>query len=103
MTLETIEQAIQDKLNYAPQLGAHYVFDFGDDGQLALDATQTPAVLSTDNVDEMLADAILRCDIATFRGFMDGSQDPNVAYMTGKLKIEGSLGYAMKLNNVLEE
>jgi putative sterol carrier protein len=103
MALDEIRQAIQDKLSYAPQLGAHYVFDFGDEGQLALDATQSPAELSADTVEEAQADAILRCDAETFLGFLDGSQDPNVAYMTGKLKIEGSLGYAMKLNNVLEE
>lgn len=103
MTLEEIERAIQDKLSYAPQLGAHYVFDFGDEGHIALDATQSPAQLSTENVDEGEADTILRCDAATFQGFLDGSQDPNIAYMTGKLKIEGAMGYAMKLNSVLEE
>ena len=103
MALNVIQRAIKDKLSYASQLGAYYVFDFGDEGQLALDATQSPAEMSTENVDESEADAILRCDAATFQGFLDGIQDPNVAYMTGKLKIEGSLGYAMKLNNVLEE
>ena len=103
MAIKDIAQAIQDKLSYAPQLGAHYVFDFGDEGRLALDATQSPAVLNIETIDEREADAILRCDIATFQGFLDGSEDPNIAYMTGKLKIEGSLGYAMKLNNVLEE
>jgi len=34
---------------------------------------------------------------------MDGRQDPNVAFMMGKLKVQGSMGLALKLNGFLED
>ena len=32
-----------------------------------------------------------------------GTQDPNIAFMMGKLKVKGSMGLAMKLNGILED
>jgi putative sterol carrier protein len=34
---------------------------------------------------------------------MDGTQDPTLAFMMGKLKVEGSMGLAMKLNSIIED
>ena len=37
----------------------------------------------------------------TFRGILDGSLNPTTAFMSGDLKIEGSMGAAMKLGSAL--
>jgi len=37
----------------------------------------------------------------TFRGILDGSVNPTMAFMSGNLKIEGSMGAAMKLGSAL--
>ncbi|MCL1629642.1 MULTISPECIES: SCP2 sterol-binding domain-containing protein [Roseinatronobacter] len=37
----------------------------------------------------------------TFRGILDGSVNPTMAFMSGDLKIEGSMGAAMKLGSAL--
>ena len=37
----------------------------------------------------------------TFRRIVDGEQNPLTAYMTGKLKISGDVGAAMKLKDLL--
>jgi putative sterol carrier protein len=37
----------------------------------------------------------------TFARIVDGRQNPVTAYMTGKLKVHGDLGAAMKLKNIL--
>lgn len=37
----------------------------------------------------------------TFRGILDGDVNPTMAFMTGKLKIEGNMGMAMKLGAAL--
>jgi len=34
---------------------------------------------------------------------MDGNLDPTMAYMTGKLKVEGKLGVALKINAMLSD
>ena len=38
---------------------------------------------------------------ANLEKMLAGSLDPTLAYMTGKLKVEGSLGVAMKLSGML--
>lgn len=37
----------------------------------------------------------------TFQGILDGSVNPTMAFMTGKLKIDGSMGLAMQLGSAL--
>ncbi len=47
------------------------------------------------------ADVTLTADADTFQGIMDGSENPTSAFMTGKLKVDGDMGLAMKLASVL--
>ncbi len=47
------------------------------------------------------ADVTLTATSDTFQAIVDGDMDPTSAYMTGKLKIDGDLGLAMKLSGVL--
>lgn len=99
MSLESITEKIKGKLAYAPAVNARLKFDFGDDGVLFIDATQNPAAISHDDDD---ADTVFSCSVDTFEKILDGTQDPNIAFMMGKLKIRGSMGIAMKLNALLE-
>ena len=40
-------------------------------------------------------------DLSVFmQSIMDGSSSPQAAFMTGKLKIDGDMGIAMRLANV---
>ncbi|PCI97087.1 MAG: SCP-2 sterol transfer family protein [Alphaproteobacteria bacterium] len=98
MTFENIEKTIREKLSYAPQLGAKIKLDFGDDGLILIDGTQNPAVMSNDDDD---ADTTFLCSLDLFTKIADGTQDPTMAFMTGKLKIQGSMGYAMKISALL--
>ncbi len=100
MTFENIEKTIREKLSYAPQLGAKIKLDFGDDGLILIDGTQNPAVMSNDDDD---ADTTFVCSLDLFNKIIDGTQDPTMAFMTGKLKIQGSMGYAMKISALLED
>jgi putative sterol carrier protein len=45
----------------------------------------------------------LIADLDLFKGLMDGTKDPNMAFMMRKLKIKGSMGIAMRLNAILED
>lgn len=101
MSLETIETQIKQKLMMAGDLKAKAKLDFGDDGFLFIDSTQTPAVISQNEDGE--ADVTLSCKKETFEGFLNGTKDPNMAFMMGQLKVKGSMGLAMKLNSILED
>ncbi len=43
----------------------------------------------------------LTASAETFEGMMSGDVNPTMAFMTGKLKIDGSMGQAMKLASIL--
>ncbi len=100
MTFEDIEKTMREKLSYAPQLGAKIKFNFGDEGVIFIDGTQSPAIMS--NEDES-ADTTFTCSLELFEKIANGTQDPTMAYMMGKLKIQGSMGQAMKLASLLSD
>ena len=47
------------------------------------------------------ADVTLTASRDTFEGILNGSTNPTMAYMSGKLKVDGSLPTAMKLGAAL--
>ena len=47
------------------------------------------------------ADVTLTADQETFQGMMDGDTNPTSAFMSGKLKVDGDMGMAMKLASAL--
>ncbi|HMH41216.1 MAG TPA: SCP2 sterol-binding domain-containing protein [Gaiellaceae bacterium] len=46
------------------------------------------------------ADAVITASDATFQKIISGEQNPTSAYMTGKLKVKGDMGAAMKLQKL---
>ena len=47
------------------------------------------------------ADVTLTASRDTFEGILNGSTNPTMAYMSGKLKVDGAMGTAMKLGALL--
>jgi putative sterol carrier protein len=45
-------------------------------------------------------DVTIRASKETFEGIASGEQSPTTAYMTGKIKIDGDMGAAMKLQKL---
>jgi putative sterol carrier protein len=74
--------------------------DFEGDGYVHVDATQNPPFASFEDKD---AEVTLVTSIETFSKILSGDQDPNIAFMMGRLKVQGSMGLALKLNAMLEE
>lgn len=74
--------------------------DFDGDGFVHVDATQTPPVATLEDKD---AEVTLVTSLETFEKILRGDQDPNIAFMMGKLKVQGSMGLALKLNGLLED
>jgi putative sterol carrier protein len=46
------------------------------------------------------ADCTISANEETFRQIVSGDQNPTTAYMTGKLKVKGDMGAAMKLQKL---
>lgn len=97
MSLETLAEKLQTRL---AGFGHTAKFDFDEDGIIHVDATQSPPVVTHEDED---AEVTLSSSLETFEKIVGGTQDPNMAFMMGKLKVKGSMGLALKLNSVLED
>jgi Putative sterol carrier protein len=47
------------------------------------------------------ADVTLTADADTFQSILSGDLNPTAAFMSGKLSVDGDMGMAMQLGNVL--
>lgn len=101
MSLESLTEQIRRKMSMAAGLSAKVTFDFGDEGVIFVDTNQNPPVINNEAGGE--CDLTLSCSTKTFEGILNGTQDPNIAFMMGKLKVKGAMGLAMKLNAILED
>jgi putative sterol carrier protein len=84
-------------------LGASVKFDFGPDGAIHVDGSVVPpqvSYLGISNNDQEAA-CTIRIALADFRQLLDGELDPTTAFLLGKLKVEGAMGIALKLQSAL--
>src|SRR5918993_4674390 len=94
MTLDQIEAKMRGRLAQFRAFNAVARFDFGKDGLLRLDATRSPASLSRDDGDAVCT---IRMSLDNFGKMLEGALNPTLAFATGKLKVQGSMGSALKL------
>jgi putative sterol carrier protein len=73
-------------------------FDFGGDGKIRIDGAAKPNVV--DNEDTA-ADCTVKVSMADFLEIASGKQNPQMAFMMGKLKVEGDMSIAMQLGKIL--
>lgn len=100
MTLDQIEAKMKQRLPHFRSFGRTALFDFGADGSLRLDASGNPATLTRDGGD---AETAIRMTIDDFDRMISGQLNPTLAFATGRLKVAGSMGLALKLAALLEE
>ena len=70
-----------------------------DQGVVYIDGNASPPSVSND---DKAADCTLKMAFADFDDMINGKLDGMTAFMTGKLKIEGDMGVAMKLQSILK-
>lgn len=69
-----------------------------DEGVVFIDLTTEQSVVNNDDVD---ADAVITTSLDTLEKLSSGDLNPMMAVMTGKIKIKGDMGAAMKLQSLL--
>jgi putative sterol carrier protein len=74
-----------------------YLFDIEGEGQWLVAVADGTVKVTEGGGD---ADATIETSAETFDKIVAGEQNPTTAYMTGKLKIKGDMGAAMKLQKL---
>jgi putative sterol carrier protein len=100
MSLEDATAAVRAKATTSPSLGHSIQFDLGANGVIYWDGTQSPPVIDNTPRD---AETTIGISLDDLNRLIAGALNPTMAYMTGKLKIQGSMGIALKMSQLLEE
>ena len=99
MTLEEITAQMQARVAEKGGIdGKTVTFDFGDDGKLTIDGTADPVAVNNDDAE---ADCTVIVDKDVFESIAAGEENAQMAFMSGKLKVEGDMGIAMQLGSLL--
>lgn len=69
-------------------------FVIADEGVVYIDGTEVSA-------SEAPADTTLTANADVFQNILEGGLNPTAAFMSGRLKVEGDMGLAMKLASLL--
>jgi len=92
---ETLETRIDPAK--AAGLTASYRFEIDGSGAWTVDVDDGKVSVSENGAD---ADCTISASSDTFMKIANGEQNPTAAYMSGKLKVKGDLGQAMKLQKL---
>ena len=84
---------LNEKLS-GSSFGGTAKFDIVGEGCIIMDEAGARA-------DDAPADVTLTADAETFEAILNGETNPPSAFMTGKLKVDGDMGLAMKLASSL--
>lgn len=99
MSLETTTAAIRDKVGEDSGLGATLKFDLGDDGVIFIDGNATPNEVTNEDKE---AQCTVRMSHSDLEAMLKGDLDPMAAFSLGKLQLDGDMGVAMKLGNLVK-
>ena len=92
---ETLESRVDPAK--AAGLTASYRFEIDGAGTWTVDVDDGKVTVTENGAD---ADVTISSSSETFLKIANGEQNPTAAYMSGKLKIKGDMGQAMKLQKL---
>ncbi len=98
MDLAELTAKVQGALGAGSGLTEKVKFDFGDVGKLFIDGA-AGKVTNEDGA----ADATIKVNFDDFLKMAQGALDPTMAFMQGKLKVDGNMGVAMKLSSIFSK
>ena len=98
MSLETITDGMRARIGEGGKFKKSVKFDFGTDGLVRLDDHVSPPVV--DNTDAPV-DCTVKVSMADFEEIASGKQNAQMAFMMGKLKVDGDMSVALQLGSIL--
>ena len=96
--LATLTQQIAAKVGENSGLGKVVKVDFGDAGKILIDGASVPNKVTNEDGP---ADATVQISIDDLLALASGALDPMMAFMSGKLKVQGDISIAQRLAPLL--
>ena len=98
-TAQEFFAGLEDRVDPAKTAGMNnsYLFDIEGAGKWLVDVRDGKVNVTEGGEN---ADVVLSASQETFEKIASGEQNPTSAYMTGKLKVKGDMGAAMKLQKL---
>ena len=99
MSAREFFDTLESRVDHSKTAGMNssYLFDIDGAGKWKVDV-QDGNVKVTENAED--ADVTITTSEDTFEKIVSGEQNATSAYMTGKLKVKGDMGAAMKLQKL---
>jgi putative sterol carrier protein len=97
MSFDSILEKLNVQAGNISPIGAKVKFEL-DEHTIFVDGTGEKNVVSSDDSE---ADCVISTTMDTFQKLKSGDLNPMMAVMTGKIKIKGDMGVAMKLQSLL--
>lgn len=94
---EIFTDKVRKAASNAPNLGKTLKIQL-EEGVVFIDMTQEPAVVTNE---DKPADTTVITSMDTLQKLQSGDLNPMMATMTGKIKIKGDMGLALKLQSLL--
>ncbi len=98
MDLADLTRRAQEALSSTDDFQKTVKFDFGSVGKLLLDGANGTATNEDGD-----ADATVKVDWDDFVKLAKGALDPTMAFMSGKLKVEGDMSVVMQLQKLISK
>lgn len=97
MDFNELLESVKSKAGSNAALGKTLKFNLGEK-QIYLDGTGDKNVITADDKD---ADCVVEMSQEDFGAMLGGQLNPMNAFMSGKIKVKGDMGIAMKLQSVI--
>jgi putative sterol carrier protein len=101
MDAQEVMTELQPRLNDFAEIIALVRFDLGEDGSFEIDGREGTPEMREATEEE--AKVTFRTSSENLVKILKGELNPMMAFTLGKLKIDGSMGLAMKISTILEE
>lgn len=100
MTYDELLSKVKEKADAAPALGASLKFKFGEDQVIHIDGNDGTNTVSTEDSD---SDCTINLSMDDFNKLLSKELNPMTAFMMGKVKVDGNMGVAMKMQELVKD
>lgn len=97
MTLEELTSRVRASVGEESGLKARVKFNFGSDGFIFIDGLSKPNHVSNEDAE---SDITITVSMENFRKIIDKQLRPQIALMTGRMRLRGDMRIALRLNPV---